>query len=80
MYKINLRPSINYLITQNFRKPYMPNDSSEFSGSRTHDLVAMRRLLICSLFGVMLILHISCLFVLLQLAWGHVSPEEQVGT
>jgi hypothetical protein len=31
-------------------------------------------------FGVMLILPIPCLFVLLQLARGYVSPEEQVGT
>jgi hypothetical protein len=28
----------------------------------------------------MLILSIHCLFVLLQLARGHESPEEQVGT
>jgi hypothetical protein len=29
---------------------------------------------------VMLILPMHCLFVLLRLAWGHVSSEEQVGT
>jgi hypothetical protein len=32
------------------------------------------------MFGVMLILPIPCLFVLLQLARGRESPEEQVGT
>jgi hypothetical protein len=32
------------------------------------------------MFGVMLILPIHCLFVLLRLACGHESPEEQVGT
>jgi hypothetical protein len=32
------------------------------------------------MFGVMLILPISCLFVLLRLARGYESPEEQVGT
>jgi hypothetical protein len=32
------------------------------------------------MFGVMLILSISCLFVLLRLARGHVSSEKQVGT
>jgi hypothetical protein len=32
------------------------------------------------MFGVMLILHISCLFVLLRLARGHQSSEKQVGT
>jgi hypothetical protein len=32
------------------------------------------------IFGVMLILPIHCLFVLLRLARGHESPEEQVGT
>jgi hypothetical protein len=32
------------------------------------------------MFGVMLILPIQCLFVLLRLERGHVSPEEQVGT
>jgi hypothetical protein len=32
------------------------------------------------MFGVMLILSIPCLFVLLRLARGYVSPEEQVGT
>jgi hypothetical protein len=32
------------------------------------------------MFGVMLILPIPCLFVLLQLARGYVSSEEQVGT
>jgi hypothetical protein len=31
-------------------------------------------------FGVMLILPIPCLFVLLRLARGYESPEEQVGT
>jgi hypothetical protein len=30
--------------------------------------------------GVMLILPIPCLSVLLRLAWGHESFEEQVGT
>jgi hypothetical protein len=32
------------------------------------------------MFGMMLIFPIPCLFVLLRLARGHVSPEEQVGT
>jgi hypothetical protein len=32
------------------------------------------------MFGVMLILPISCLFVLLRLARGHESSEKQVGT
>jgi hypothetical protein len=32
------------------------------------------------MFSVMLILPIHYLFVLLRLAWGHESPEEQVGT
>jgi hypothetical protein len=32
------------------------------------------------MFDVMLILHIPCLFVLLRLARGYVSSEEQVGT
>jgi hypothetical protein len=32
------------------------------------------------MFGVMLILSIPRLFVLLRLARGYVSPEEQVGT
>jgi hypothetical protein len=32
------------------------------------------------MFGVMLILPILCFFVLLRLARGHESPEEQVGT
>jgi hypothetical protein len=32
------------------------------------------------MFGVMLILSIPCLFVLLRLAWGYESSEEQVGT
>jgi hypothetical protein len=32
------------------------------------------------MFGVMLILPIHCLFVLLRLAGGYESPEEQVGT
>jgi hypothetical protein len=32
------------------------------------------------MFGVMLILPISCLFVLLRLARGHESFEKQVGT
>jgi hypothetical protein len=32
------------------------------------------------MFGVMLILSIPCLFVLLRLARGNVSSEEQVGT
>jgi hypothetical protein len=32
------------------------------------------------MFGVMLILPIPCLFVLLRLARGHESLEEQVGT
>jgi hypothetical protein len=32
------------------------------------------------MFGVMLILPIHCLFVLLRLARGYVSSEEQVGT
>jgi hypothetical protein len=32
------------------------------------------------MFGVMLILPIPCLCVLLRLARGHESPEEQVGT
>jgi hypothetical protein len=32
------------------------------------------------MFGVMLILSIPCLFVLLRLARGHESLEEQVGT
>ena len=32
------------------------------------------------MFGVILILPIPCLFVLLRLARGHESPEEQVGT
>jgi hypothetical protein len=32
------------------------------------------------MFGVMLILPILCLFVLLRLARGHKSLEEQVGT
>jgi hypothetical protein len=32
------------------------------------------------MFGVMLILPINCLFVLLRLARGYKSPEEQVGT
>jgi hypothetical protein len=32
------------------------------------------------MFGVMLILPIPCMFVLLRLARGHVSFEEQVGT
>jgi hypothetical protein len=32
------------------------------------------------IFGVMLILPIHYLFVLLRLARGHESPEEQVGT
>jgi hypothetical protein len=31
------------------------------------------------MFGVMLILSIPCLFVLLRLARGYESPEEQVG-
>jgi hypothetical protein len=32
------------------------------------------------MFGVMLILPIHCLFVMLRLARGYVSSEEQVGT
>jgi hypothetical protein len=32
------------------------------------------------MFGMMLILHIPCLFVLLRLARGHESCEEQVGS
>jgi hypothetical protein len=32
------------------------------------------------MFGVMLILSISYLFVLLWLAWGHDSPEDHPGT
>jgi hypothetical protein len=32
------------------------------------------------MFGVMLIFPIHCLFVLLRLAQGYESPEEQVGT
>jgi hypothetical protein len=32
------------------------------------------------MFGVMLIFPIPCLFVLLRLARGHESPEEQVST
>jgi hypothetical protein len=32
------------------------------------------------MFGVMLILPIPCLFILLRLARGYVSSEEQVGT
>jgi hypothetical protein len=32
------------------------------------------------MFDVMLILHIPCLSVLLRLARGYESPEEQVGT
>jgi hypothetical protein len=32
------------------------------------------------MFGVMLFLPIPCLFVLLRLAQGHMSSEEQVGT
>jgi hypothetical protein len=32
------------------------------------------------MFGVMLILAIHCLFVMLRLARGYVSSEEQVGT
>jgi hypothetical protein len=32
------------------------------------------------MFGVMLIFPIPCLFVLLRLARGYESPEEQVGT
>jgi hypothetical protein len=32
------------------------------------------------MFGVMLILPIQCLFVLLRLGRGHVSPEDHPGT
>jgi hypothetical protein len=32
------------------------------------------------MFGVMIILPIHCLFVLLRLAGGHVSPEDHPGT
>jgi hypothetical protein len=32
------------------------------------------------MFGVILILHVPCLFVLLRLARGYESLEEQVGT
>jgi hypothetical protein len=32
------------------------------------------------MFGVMLILHVPCFFVLLLLARGYESLEEQVGT
>jgi hypothetical protein len=32
------------------------------------------------MFGVILILPIHCLFVMLRLALGHMSSEEQVGT
>jgi hypothetical protein len=32
------------------------------------------------MFGVMLILHISCLFVLIRLAQGYESPEDYPGT
>jgi hypothetical protein len=44
IYKINLRPSFNYLITKIFWKPYLPNRNSNFSDSRTYDLVAMAEL------------------------------------
>jgi hypothetical protein len=47
IYKTNLRPSFNYLITTIFRKPYPLNRNSDFSGSGAHDLVAMGRLLLC---------------------------------
>jgi hypothetical protein len=32
------------------------------------------------MFGVMLVLPITCLFVLLRLARGYESPEDQAGT
>jgi hypothetical protein len=49
LYKIKTRPSVDHLITWVFRKLYLFNRNSKFSGSRTHDLVATRRLLLCSL-------------------------------
>jgi hypothetical protein len=48
-YKIKTRPSFNHLITWVLHKLYLFNCNPNFSGSRTHDLVATRRLLLCSL-------------------------------
>jgi hypothetical protein len=50
LYKMKTRPSFNHLLMWVFRKLYLLNRNSEFSGSRTHDLVAMRRLLLCNWF------------------------------
>jgi hypothetical protein len=50
LYKIKTRPSFNYLLTLVFCKLYLLNRKSDFSGSRTHGLVATRRLLLYSLF------------------------------
>jgi hypothetical protein len=50
IYKIKTRPSFNHLITWVFCKLYLFNRKPEFSGSRAHDLVATRKLLLYSLF------------------------------
>jgi hypothetical protein len=50
LYKIKTRPSFNHLLTWVFRKLYLLNCNSEFSGYPTHDLVTTRRIFSCSLF------------------------------
>jgi hypothetical protein len=50
LYKIKTRSSFNHLITWVFRKLYLLNRNFEFSDSRACDLVATRRILLCSLF------------------------------
>ena len=48
-----------------FQKLYLFNHNSDFSGSRTYDLIETRRILLCGLFPslVNIILYITCLSV-----------------
>ena len=70
VYKINTRPSFNYLIMWVFWKLNLLNRNN-FSAYRTYDLVAKRRILLCCLFiffGVMLPYPLfAWLYVLLRI-------------
>jgi hypothetical protein len=65
IYKINLRPSFNYLTIKIFWKSYLLNRNSDFSDSRTYDLIIACRIFytICSHVWCTVILWTSCLFV-----------------
>jgi hypothetical protein len=84
MYKINLRSSISYLITKIFRKLYLLNRNSDFSGSQTCALVASRRIFLRYLFSCLVYCYfyvlLVYLYVLLRIAVRSRESEDQVGT